>query len=68
MNNVLGFYDLAFKLLSNNTIGGIRYIIKKNNIYLDMNAINSAIVNLFIISKNIKVNRSNCPYNIIKLS
>ena len=29
VNNVLGFYDLAFKLLSNNIIGGIRYIIKK---------------------------------------
>ena len=29
VNNVLSFYDLAFKLLSNNIIGGIRYIIKK---------------------------------------
>ena len=29
VNNVLGFYDLAYKLLSNKIIGGIRYIIKK---------------------------------------
>ena len=30
VKNVLSFYDLAFKLLSNDIIGGIRYITKKN--------------------------------------
>ena len=28
-DNVLSFYTLAYKLLSNNIIGGIKYIIKK---------------------------------------
>ena len=31
-DNVLSFYTLAYKLLSNNIIGGIKYIIKKNEI------------------------------------
>ena len=30
VKNVLSFYDLAFKLLSNDIIGGIRYTTKKN--------------------------------------
>ena len=31
VKNVLSFYKLAFDLLSNNIIGGIKYIAKKNN-------------------------------------
>jgi cyclopropane fatty-acyl-phospholipid synthase-like methyltransferase len=31
-NNVLKFYNFAFDLLSNSIVGGLRYIIKKNNI------------------------------------
>ena len=30
VDNVLSFYELAFELLSNEVIGGIRYVAKKN--------------------------------------